>query len=51
MTHFRTVSELEGAANLVGVKEESMSGTSSEDEGGYSVEQLEYPFQEENVRT
>ena len=40
VTHFRAVSELEGAANL-GFKEEPMSETSSEDEGGYTVEQLE----------
>ena len=41
MTHLRAVSELEGAANLVGVKEESMLETSSEEEGDYPVEQFE----------
>ena len=37
VTHFRAVSELEGAANL-GVKEESMFEISSEEEGDYPIE-------------
>ena len=40
VTHFRAVSELGGAANL-GVKEESMFDSSSEEEGEYPVDQLE----------
>ena len=40
-THFRAVSEIEGAANDLEVKEESMSSASSDEEGGFSVEDLE----------
>ena len=42
MTHFRAVSELEGAANLVEIEEDPMfSYSSDEDEGGFTVAQLE----------
>ena len=41
VTHFRAVSEIEGAANLVDIKEESMSSSSDEDEGGFTVGDLE----------
>ena len=40
-THFRAVSEIEGAANLVDIKEESMPSSSDEDEGGFTLEDLE----------
>ena len=41
VTHFRTVSELEGAVNYLDVKEESMSSSSSDEEGGFSARDLE----------